>query len=56
MLSQGDGTWALKAYMKNIFDSDEVTRIGQDGPLVGRFRSVNVLEPRTYGLELNYNF
>lgn len=51
-----DGNWSIEAYMKNIFDNDEVTRIGQDGPLVGRFRSVNVLEPRTYGLELNYTF
>lgn len=56
VFSPNDGSWSIKAYMKNIFDSDEVTRIGQDGPLVGRFRSVNVLEPRTYGLELNYNF
>lgn len=56
VLSPSDARWALKAYMKNVFNNDEVTRIGQDGSLVGRFRSVNVLEPRTYGLELNYNF
>lgn len=51
-----DPSWSIKAYVKNIFDSEDVTRIGQDGPLVGRFRSVNVLEPRTYGLELQYSF
>ena len=48
--------WYLKAIARNIFDNDDVTRRGQDGPLVGRFRSVNVLEPRTYVLELQYNF
>lgn len=56
VFSPVDGNWSVEVYMKNIFDNDEVTRIGQDGPLVGRFRSVNVLEPRTYGLELNYTF
>ena len=31
-------------------------RRGKDGPQVGRFRSVTVLEPRTVGLELRLNF
>ncbi len=51
-----EGAWSVKAYVKNVFDSDDITRIGQDGPLVGRFRSINVLEPRTVGLELGYTF
>ena len=51
-----EGNWSAKLFMKNVFDSEDVTRIGQDGPLVGRFRSVHVLEPRTYGLEVNYTF
>ena len=48
--------WYLKAIARNIFDRNDVTRRGQDGPLVGRFRSVNTLEPRAYALELQYNF
>ena len=48
--------WLLKAYSKNVFDNDDVMRRGQDGPQVGRFRSVTVLEPRTVGLELRLNF
>ena len=56
MLTAPSQDWYLKAIARNIFDNDDVTRRGQDGPLVGRFRSVNVLEPRTYVLELQYNF
>lgn len=56
LLSPTASNWYLKAYSKNVFDNDDVIRRGQDGPLVGRFRSVTVLEPRTVGLELNLNF
>lgn len=45
------GEWSVKAFVKNVFDNQDIIRRGQDGPLVGRFRSVTVLEPRTYGLE-----
>ncbi len=50
------GNWQLRAFAKNIFDNEDVIRRGQDGPLVGRFRSVTVLEPFTYGLELSMSF
>ncbi|MEM8497956.1 MAG: TonB-dependent receptor [Pseudomonadota bacterium] len=48
--------WTAKLYVKNALDNDDVIRRGQDGPLVGRFRSVNVLEPRTFGIEVSFNF
>lgn len=48
--------WYVRAIARNVLDNDDVTRRGQDGPLVGRFRSVNVLEPRTYVVEVQYNF
>jgi outer membrane receptor protein involved in Fe transport len=51
-----DANWSVKAFAKNVADGDDVTRRGQDGPLVGRFRSVNVLEPRTYGIEFRLAF
>lgn len=51
-----DGRWQAMAYVKNAFDNDDVIRMNQDGPLVGRFRSATVLEPRNYGLELRFNF
>ena len=48
--------WYLKLFVKNLFDNDDILRRGQDGPLVGRFRSVTALEPRLYGVELSTSF
>lgn len=56
VLFPNDGTWKARAYIKNIADSDDVTFLNQDGPLVGRFRTANVLEPRLYGVEFSYRF
>lgn len=50
------GNWYVKAFARNLFNNDDVIRRGQDGPLVGRFRSVTVLDPRVYGLEFNIAF
>jgi iron complex outermembrane receptor protein len=51
-----DGDWSVRAFVKNLQDNDDIIRIGQDGPLVGRFRTASILEPRTYGVELRYPF
>ncbi|MFT5574331.1 MAG: iron complex outermembrane receptor protein [Cryomorphaceae bacterium] len=51
-----DADWSVRAFVKNIQDNDDIIRNGQDGPLVGRFRTVSVLEPRTYGVELRFPF
>ena len=51
-----EGRWKARAYIKNIEDKDDITFLNQDGPLVGRFRTANVLEPRLYGVEFNYEF
>jgi outer membrane receptor protein involved in Fe transport len=56
VLAAPGGMWQLRAFAKNVFDSEDITRISQDGPLVGRFRAVYALEPRTYGLELEVKF
>jgi iron complex outermembrane receptor protein len=56
VLSPNDGTWKARAYLKNIENNKDITYIGQDGSLVGRFRTVNVLEPRLYGVEFSYTF
>ncbi len=48
--------WDLRFYAKNLFNNDDITRITQEGPLVGRFRSLVVLEPRTFGLEATFRF
>ena len=51
-----DGDWSVRAFVKNLQDNDDIIRIGQDGPLVGRFRTASILEPRTYGVELRFPF
>lgn len=56
LLTPKDGPWQLRAFVKNLEDNADIVRITQEGPLVGRFRSLVVLEPRTYGVELNIDF
>lgn len=56
LLRPDAGQWELRAFAKNVADNDDITRITQEGPLVGRFRSLFILEPRTYGLELTMRF
>jgi len=51
-----DSNWQVRAFVKNATDNEDVTRMNQDGPLVGRFRSATVLEPRTYGVEFTMSF
>ena len=43
-------------FVKNALDNDDVTRLNQEGPEVGLFRNVSVLEPRTYGIEVGFRF
>jgi outer membrane receptor protein involved in Fe transport len=51
-----DADWSVRAFVKNLQNNDDIIRIGQDGPLVGRFRTASILEPRTYGVELRFPF
>jgi outer membrane receptor protein involved in Fe transport len=53
--SDGD-RFELQGFVKNVFNSDDVVRVLQEGPLVGRFRSITILEPRTYGIEATVRF
>ena len=48
--------WELRGFVKNLFNNDDITRITQDSAIVGRFRGVVVLEPRTYGIEATFRF
>ncbi len=56
LIEPQEGAWSLRAYVKNLFNNDDVIRLSQEGPLVGRFRSLIILEPRTYGLEASFRF
>jgi iron complex outermembrane recepter protein len=55
-LRSADERIELQAFVKNLANNDDVIRMTQEGPLVGRFRSLIILEPRTYGVALNYKF
>lgn len=55
-LAPNDDSWFVNLYIKNLSDNDDIVRIQQEGPLVGRFRSVAVLEPRTYAIEFGKRF
>lgn len=55
-LQSPDTDWLVRLYVKNALDNDDPIRLNQEGTLVGRFRSVTVLEPRTYGVEFQMRF
>ncbi len=55
-LASDQSTFVVQGYVKNLFNNDDVIRMSQEGPLVGRFRSLIILEPRTYGVSATYKF
>ena len=50
------GDVEVKAYVKNLANNDNVTNIIIEDPLVGRYRNVRLLDPRTFGVQVQYNF
>ncbi|MEM1154127.1 MAG: TonB-dependent receptor [Pseudomonadota bacterium] len=56
VLSPPAADWQLRLFMTNVLDDDDLLRLDQQGPTVGRFRSATVLEPRTYGAEFSMFF
>ncbi|MEM6582113.1 MAG: TonB-dependent receptor [Pseudomonadota bacterium] len=56
VLNPPSAQWQLRAFVKNALDDDDLLRLDQQGPTVGRFRSATVLEPRTYGVEFSIYF
>jgi iron complex outermembrane recepter protein len=49
-------TIEVKAFVKNLSDADNVTNIIIEDALVGSYRNVRLLDPRTYGVQVQYNF
>lgn len=56
LLAPDGGSWEIRGYVKNLFNNDDITRVLPAGRLVGRFREVVILEPRTYGIEGTFRF
>jgi outer membrane receptor protein involved in Fe transport len=48
--------FSVRAFVKNISDEDNITNIIIEDALVGRYRNVRLLEPRTFGVILEKNF
>jgi iron complex outermembrane receptor protein len=48
--------FSIRAFIKNISDEDNITNIIIEDALVGRYRNVRLLEPRTYGVILEKKF
>lgn len=50
------GDVEVKAFVKNLADSDNVTNIIIEDALVGSYRNLRFLDPRTFGVQVQYNF
>jgi outer membrane receptor protein involved in Fe transport len=50
------GDIEVRSFVKNVADNDNVTSIIVEDPLVGRYRNVRLLDPRTFGVQVQYNF
>jgi iron complex outermembrane recepter protein len=48
--------FSIRAFMKNVTDEDNITNIIIEDALIGRYRNVRLLEPRTFGVILEKKF
>ena len=55
-LDNRDQDFAIRMFVKNVSDEDNITNIIIEDALVGRYRNVRLLEPRTYGVILEKKF
>ena len=52
-----DGSpWDVTLFVKNIQDEDSITHVETNSDLVGSFKSIFLLDPRTIGLSARYTF
>jgi iron complex outermembrane recepter protein len=54
--SNADATVNVEAYVKNIFNKDNITNSIIESDLVGSYRNARILEPRTYGVATTFRF
>ena len=50
------GDLQVKAYVKNLSDADNKTNIIIEDALIGSYRNVRLLDPRTFGVQVEYKF
>lgn len=51
-----DDVWEIEAFVTNVSDEASITGLGVDNSLVGRYRTPQYLDPRTYGVRVTYRF
>jgi len=51
-----EDVWAIEGFVKNVADAGSITGLGVDNSLVGRYRTPQYLDPRTYGVRVTYRF
>jgi outer membrane receptor protein involved in Fe transport len=56
VLTGADENWYGELWIRNILDDDHWTGQYLQGQAVGLFRTLQLLEPRTYGLTVGYRF
>ena len=54
-LSNGERL-TIEGYIKNIGDKDNITNSIIESDLVGSYRNVRILDPRTYGVSTTFRF
>jgi iron complex outermembrane recepter protein len=55
-LTSANDSWYAEAFVKNIADDENITGQGADGQSFGLASSQFLMEPRTYGITLGYQF
>jgi len=55
-VSAPDARIAVEGFVKNIFDTDSITNSIIESDLVGSYRNVRILDPRTYGVSATLRF
>ncbi len=56
LLRSADDSWFVEGWVRNIEDGDHITGQTLGDPVVGLATVQYLLEPRTYGATLGYNF
>ncbi len=54
--SNDGATVNVEAYVKNIFNKDNITNSIIESDLIGSYRNARILEPRTYGVTTTFKF
>jgi iron complex outermembrane recepter protein len=55
-LTSPDDRYEIRAFVKNATDEDNITNIIIEDALIGRYRNVRILEPRTFGIIVSANY